>query len=89
MSGILLVIFTFCMPAFSASFEALGIDQKKITVNGVVLDDTQEPLIGVSVLVKGSQQGTVTDLDGKYSISAPADGVLVFSPVGGIKKIIY
>ena len=41
MSGILLVIFTFCMPAFSASFEALGIDQKKITVNGVVLDDTQ------------------------------------------------
>jgi len=58
MSGILLVILSFCIPAFSASLEALGIEQKKVTVNGVVLDDTREPLIGVSVLVKGSQQGT-------------------------------
>jgi len=57
MSGILLVILSFCIPAFSASLEALGIEQKKVTVNGVVLDDTREPLIGVSVLVKGSQQG--------------------------------
>ena len=77
MSGILLVILSFCIPAFSASLEALGIEQKKVTVNGVVLDDTREPLIGVSVLVKGSQQGTVTDLDGKYSITAPADGILI------------
>lgn len=62
--GILLVILSFCVPAFSASLEVSGIEQKKVTVNGVVLDDTREPLIGVSVLVKGSQQGTVTDLDG-------------------------
>lgn len=86
MSGILLVILSFCIPAFSASLEALGIEQKKVTVNGVVLDDTREPLIGVSVLVKGSQQGTVTDLDGKYSITAPADGILVFSFVGMEKQ---
>ena len=46
MSGILLVILSFCIPAFSASLEALGIEQKKVTVNGVVLDDTREPLIG-------------------------------------------
>ena len=38
MSGILLVILSFCIPAFSASLEALGIEQKKVTVNGVVLD---------------------------------------------------
>lgn len=88
MSGILLVILSFCIPAFSASLEALGIEQKKVTVNGVVLDDTREPLIGVSVLVKGSQQGTVTDLDGKYSITAPADGILVFSFVGMEKQEI-
>ena len=88
MSGILLVILSFCIPACSASLEALGIEQKKVTVNGVVLDDTREPLIGVSVLVKGSQQGTVTDLDGKYSITAPADGILVFSFVGMEKQEI-
>lgn len=52
------------------------------------MDDTREPLIGVSVLVKGSQQGTVTDLDGKYSITAPADGILVFSFVGMEKQEI-
>ena len=33
MSGILLVILSFCIPAFSASLEALGIEQKKVTVN--------------------------------------------------------
>ena len=88
MSSILLVILSFCMPIFSASLEASGIEQKKVTVNGVVLDDTHEPLIGVSVLVKGSQQGTVTDLDGKYSIIAPADGILVFSFVGMEKQEI-
>ena len=82
MSGILLVILSFCIPAFSASLEALGIEQKKVTVNGVVLDDTREPLIGVSVLVKGSQQGTVTDLDGKYSITAPADGTMLIVASG-------
>ncbi len=86
--GILLVILSFCVPAFSASLEVSGIEQKKVTVNGVVLDDTREPLIGVSVLVKGSQQGTVTDLDGKYSITAPADGILVFSFVGMEKQEI-
>ena len=43
MSGILLVILSFCIPALSDSLEALGIEQKKVTVNGVVLDDTREP----------------------------------------------
>jgi TonB-dependent starch-binding outer membrane protein SusC len=51
-------------------------------VTGRITDDVNEPIPGVNVLVKGTSTGTVTDADGNYSISAPADGVLVFSFVG-------
>ncbi len=52
-------------------------------VTGVVTDgETGDPLIGASVLVKGTQKGTITDLDGAYSIDAAGDQVLVFSYTG-------
>lgn len=51
-------------------------------VTGVVNDETGYPLIGVAVMVKGTSQGVVTDIDGKFSIDAPADATLVFSYVG-------
>jgi TonB-linked SusC/RagA family outer membrane protein len=51
-------------------------------VTGVVSDNAGLPLPGVSVLVKGTQSGTQTNFDGKYSIKAKADQVLVFSYVG-------
>lgn len=51
-------------------------------VRGVVTDD-EGPLIGASVVLKGTSTGTATDLDGHYSISVPsADAVLVFSCIG-------
>lgn len=54
-----------------------------ITVNGTVTDNEENsPLVGVTVIVKGQTTGAVTDIDGKYSISAPANGVLVFSYIG-------
>lgn len=52
------------------------------TVTGTVTDSANEPLIGVSVLIQGTSTGTVTDLDGKYSISVTPEDVLVFSYVG-------
>ncbi|NDV78241.1 TonB-dependent receptor [Dysgonomonas sp. 511] len=53
-----------------------------ITVSGNVKDNLNEPIISGSVVLKGTTTGTVTDLDGNYTISVPADGVLVFSYVG-------
>lgn len=53
-----------------------------IRIQGTVLNDTGQPLPGVTVKVKGTNTGTVTDVNGKYSIVAPDDGVLVFSFVG-------
>lgn len=51
-------------------------------VSGVVSDNAGLPLPGVSVLVKGTQSGTQTDFDGKYSIKATSSQVLIFSYVG-------
>ncbi|PIA79201.1 signal protein [Gaetbulibacter sp. 4G1] len=51
-------------------------------VSGVVLDDSSQPLPGVSVIIKNSSTGTTTDFDGKYSLSANTGDILVFSYVG-------
>jgi iron complex outermembrane receptor protein len=51
-------------------------------VKGKVTDDKSQPLIGVNVLVKGTNKGVVTDFDGKYSINAKSNSVLVFSYLG-------
>ena len=52
------------------------------TVTGTVTDDRGNPLGNVSVIIKGTNQGTVTTTDGRYSISVPANGrTLVFSSV--------
>lgn len=53
---------------------------QKVTVSGVVIDkDLNEPLAGVNVVVKGTTVGTVTDLDGKYTLEADGKATLVFS----------
>ena len=51
-------------------------------VSGIVSDDTGMPLPGVSVLIKGTQTGTQSDFDGKYSIKATPSQVLVFTYIG-------
>jgi TonB-linked SusC/RagA family outer membrane protein len=52
------------------------------TIQGNVKDVNGEPLIGVTVSVSGSKTGTVTDLDGTFSISAAPNSVLKFTYVG-------
>lgn len=69
---LLVMMLGVCAPALA--------QQMKIT--GKVTDTGGEPLIGVSVRVDKSGNGTVTDLDGKYSIEAPAKSVLMFSYIG-------
>lgn len=56
---------------------------------GIVRDDTGETLPGATVQIKGTNNGTTTDLDGKYSISAPIGSILVFRFVGfeSVEKI--
>ena len=50
------------------------------TIKGIVTDETGEPLIGAGVLVEGTTIGTITGIDGDYTLSVPAGAVnLVFS----------
>jgi TonB-dependent starch-binding outer membrane protein SusC len=60
----------------------LNLLAQTMSITGLVVDSKNEPLIGVSVLVKGSKTGTVTNFDGKFSIEASSKDVLVFSYIG-------
>ena len=53
-----------------------------VTVKGKVVDANGEPLIGVSILVKGTSNGTVTDIDGNFSIEAVKGATLEISYIG-------
>ncbi len=54
-----------------------------ITIKGKVVDNMNEPMIGVTITVDGHQQtGVITDFDGNYSIKAPANATLKFSYIG-------
>ncbi len=57
---------------------------QEYTVKGTVLDETNEPLSGVNVVLKGTAEGVVTDLDGKFEFprTLEVDDVLVFSFIG-------
>ena len=58
-------------------------DQSKIILKGIVRDDTDEPLIGATVMVKDSNEGTVTDIDGAFSLAInAANPVIVVSYIG-------
>ncbi len=62
---------------------AIGASAQNKTVSGTVLDKTGETVIGASVLVKGTTNGTITDFDGKFTLqNVPADGTIEISFVG-------
>ena len=52
------------------------------TVTGTITGSDNDPLVGAAVLVKGTAKGTITDIDGKFSISAPDNSTLVITYVG-------
>ena len=58
------------------------ISQKKNTVTGKVTDAAGEPVIGASVMEKGTSNGTVTDLDGNFSLAVADGKTLVISYIG-------
>lgn len=55
---------------------------QSLTVRGTVTDSNKDPLIGVNVVEKGTTNGTVTDIDGNFTLNVPQDATLVISYVG-------
>ena len=66
----------------SLLFISIGIATAQTQVRGVVVDETGEPVVGATILIKGTSQGTVTDFDGNFALTVPANARLVVSYVG-------
>lgn len=76
---IALVALMLAIPAFA----------QNVDVSGTVVDDQGEPLIGVTVMVAGTSNGTATDLDGNYALKGvPSKGKIVFSYIGYASQTI-
>ncbi len=57
--------------------------QSKIKINGKVMDQSNQPLPGVNIMIKGTNTGTITDIDGNYFIEVPSrDAVLTYQYIG-------
>lgn len=67
---------------FLFALSAITVYAQDIEVSGRVTDNNQTPLPGVTVLIKGTTQGTTTDIDGKYTIKATKGRTLVFTFIG-------
>ncbi|MBB4025798.1 SusC/RagA family TonB-linked outer membrane protein [Butyricimonas faecihominis] len=62
-------------------------EKKENRITGKVTDEKKEPLPGVTVIIKGTKLGTVTDVDGKYTLAVPVgNNALVFSMIGMKQK---
>ena len=55
---------------------------QSLTVSGMVTDEDGEPLIGAGVLIKGTNEGCVTDIDGRFSIDVEKETILSVSSIG-------
>lgn len=63
------------------------VNQQQKSISGKVSDSSGEPLPGVTVVVKGTSNGVITDVDGKYSLpNTPSNGTLIFSFVGMVSQ---
>lgn len=75
----ILVLIIFC-------FNTLTLFSQENILTGVLKDDSEQPLPGVNITIKGTTIGTTTDFDGNYSIPCNIGDILVFNYVGFSKK---
>lgn len=62
--------------------------QAESLVSGVVVDESGEPIVGASIIIKGTKNGTFTDVDGKFTLSAQPGAVLEVSSIGYVSQEI-
>ena len=68
--------------------EVQASQQKEKTVNGIITDENGEAIIGANVSVKGTTIGTITDVDGNFSLSIPENSLLQISYIGYLTQEI-
>ena len=87
--AVTLLLFAFAQPDYQAinkmdpGIKSAGSTApKEVNISGIVVDENEEPLSGVSIIIKGTTSGTVSDRDGTFSLKASEDDNIVFSYVG-------
>ena len=75
----------FSFACFFLAFVSVSYAQN--TVDGTVVDGDNQPIIGASVMLEGTSQGTITDLDGKFSIDIPDGGATLNISFIGYKNV--
>ena len=74
---------------FVATFFVLGAYAQEVVLKGVVTSsEDNQPLPGVTITVKGTTNGTITDFDGNYTLTVPSDAMLVYSYIGMKPQVI-
>ncbi len=80
---LLMLLYVFLMPLFLVNVQAGAVlEPPQFTVSGTVTDTSGNPLAGVNLVVESKNIGTISDLNGSFSINADPSDVLVFSMVG-------
>ena len=74
---------TIALLSLSTALTAIA---QNVTVKGRVIDEQNEPMIGAGVVQKGTTNGTITDLDGKFSLVVPKGATVVFSTIGYVSQ---
>lgn len=83
--AVILLSWLFIYPTSAFAVDGIQESQavnQQVTITGTVVDPTGEPIIGASVLVEGTSNGTITDLDGNFTLSVPSKATLVISYIG-------
>ena len=91
LSLLLLIVFigfSFANQVNTQTENMAAVTQQKRTVTGTVMDDSGEPVIGANILEKGTTNGIITDIDGRFSLSVEANAVLRISYIGFISQEI-
>ena len=79
------------LPLFMAMMVSLSVAAQNVShsVSGVVVDENSDPMIGVSVIVPGTNVGTTTDFDGSFTLTVPASAKQIkFAYVGYVEKVV-
>ncbi len=66
----------------SSKHNSLLNSEEKKTITGIVLDELKTPVIGANIMIKGTTTGTITDIDGKFTLDASEGDILVVSYIG-------
>src|SRR5690606_36524474 len=76
------IVFLFTWQSYAIASRVGSVLQEEIVIRGKVSDVDSDPVVGVSVTVKGTKKTAITDSQGYFSITAPKNGVLEFTNIG-------